>query len=134
MESASKGKTETSRIFAEILARFREHMGEENETIVPLLSYLKHRESGECQEDKKALTIARDKFNENYNVMIREHRIIQALVSKVEENLRTHPDELQSRLAEELLKHIELEEGFLYPAARASGEILSLYETVHNQK
>ena len=126
LEEASAKNTETSKIFREMLAKFRHHLRKENDTIVPLLSYIKERTNGKAVEANEIHFSAEQKFNSNFGMMIKEHRIIQDLISKVQEQLKANPDEQSSNLSKTLLDHIELEEEFLYPAAKTAGEIIRL--------
>jgi hemerythrin superfamily protein len=126
LEEASAKNTATSKVFREMLGKFRHHLGEENDTIVPLLSYIKERTNGKAVETNGIYFSAEQKFNSNFDIMIKEHRIIQDLISKVQEQLKANPDEQSSNLSKTLLDHIELEEEFLYPAAKTAGEIMRL--------
>lgn len=120
----AREKTEVGRLFSEVLGIFRTHLNRENETIIPLLGYLKDRLGRYDAGAKEALTIARVKFEDSYSEMIREHEDMAKLIRSAQDLLKSTPDKLASDLAEHLLHHVELEEELLYPAAFASGDLV----------
>ncbi|QRF76466.1 Hemerythrin HHE cation binding domain protein [Thermoplasmatales archaeon] len=120
----AREKTEVGRLFSEVLGIFRTHLNRENETIIPLLGYLKDRLGGYDADGKEALNIARMKFEDSYPEMIQEHEDMAKLIRSAQELLKNTPDRLASDLAGHLLHHVELEEELLYPAAFASGDLV----------
>jgi len=66
--------------------------------------------------------------------MIREHRIVQDLIHKAQDELREKPNKQSSNISEVLLHHIELEEEFLYPAAKAAGELVKIKEKNNHKR
>ncbi len=129
LEEASGKGTEAGRVFVDVLGIFRYHLEKENETIVPLLVFLKDRLDEKNQINTAELDEARHRFDDKYCEMIQEHRIMGNLLKKAETALITEEDERSSELIRELMHHVELEEELLYPAAKASGYILKVDET-----
>lgn len=126
LEEASNKRNDASKAFREILIRFRRHLEEENESIVPLLLYLKERAYRSDVEVDGIFEGAAEKFDKNFEIMIREHRLVQNLLREAEEMLEKSPDERSLKVLRELDHHIELEEEFLYPAGMAAIEIIRL--------
>lgn len=126
LEDVSHTKSEVSNIFKEVLSKFRHHLEEENESIVPLLSYLKERAYRNRFEADLIFKRAGEKFGQNFEIMIREHRIVQNLLREAQEVLKNFPDERSLNITNELYHHIELEEEFLYPAGKAAIELIKL--------
>lgn len=126
LEKESNKGGETSRVFAEILSRFTRHLEEENETIVPLLHFIKRRSQGENLVQSLDYNEASNKFQRDFALMMKEHEIIQELIKKAQELSISTPDSESKEVCNELLHHIELEEEFLYPAARVAGELIRL--------
>ncbi len=56
-------QTEVGRLFSEVFRIFRHHLDKENQTVAPLLAYLKERLGDYRAKDKEGLDIARAKFN-----------------------------------------------------------------------
>ena len=59
-------------IYSQVLHLFREHLGEENETIVPLLGYLKRRLEEFYGKDIHILRTASKRFVDTFNGMLEE--------------------------------------------------------------
>ncbi len=123
VEAAHKN-TEAGRIFSEVFRIFRHHLDKENETVVPLLAYLKDRLGDFMVKDKEALNLARAKFVETYPEMMREHEEMAKLIRSSQDLLKNNTDRFSADLAEHILHHVELEEELLYPAAFASGDLV----------
>ncbi len=119
----ARKKTEAGKLFSEVLVIFSYHLDKENETVAPLLAYLKARLGDYRDKDKDALNLARTKFEDSYPEMMQEHEKMAKLIRRAQDSLKENPDKLASDLAEHLLHHVELEEELLYPAAFASGDL-----------
>ena len=112
-------------IYSQVLHLFREHLGEENETIVPLLGYLKRRLEKIDGKDIPILRTASERFADNFKrMMLEEHRQISKKLYLAIGELKLNPDEKVLHLAHELIHHVEIEEQILYPAAFAAGDLL----------
>lgn len=120
----ARQKTEAGRLFSEVLRIFKYHLGRENETIAPLLAYLKGRLGGYKGKEKESLNHARTMFEDSYPAMMQEHEEMAKSIRLAQAFLKDNPDRLASDLAERLLHHVELEEELLYPAAFASGDLV----------
>ncbi len=120
----ARKKTEVGRLFSEVLRIFRTHLNRENETIVPLLTYLQERLGERMDKERECLKSAMAEFEKSYPEMIQEHEEMAKLIRLAQKDLENNPDKLASELANQLLHHVELEEGFLYPAAFASGDLV----------
>lgn len=117
-------QTEVGRLFSEVFRIFRHHLDKENQTVAPLLAYLKERLGDYRAKDKEGLDIARAKFKNIYPEMMREHEEMAKLIGMAQNSLKDKPDKLASELADHLLDHVDLEEELLYPAAFASGDLI----------
>jgi hemerythrin superfamily protein len=126
LEDASTGDNGTSRLFREMRSKFLTHLEKENETIIPLLSYVKETANGAGIGKNSIYITAGEKFNRESDTMVSEHRTMQNLVGNVMEQLKIHPDGKLSKLARILLEHIEFEEEFLYPSAKMAARTIKL--------
>ena len=120
----ARKKTEVGHLFSEVLRIFRYHLVKENESVVPLLAYMKDRLGEYKGNEKNFLNLARAKLEDLYPEMISEHNEMGKLIRLAQIKLEEEQDKLASKLAEQLLHHVELEEELLYPAAFASGDLV----------
>ena len=114
----ARKKTETGRLFSEVLRIFRYHLDKENETVGPLLAYLRERLGEYMTKDKESLNHARTMFEDSYPAMMREHEEMAKLF-KILGNVPTkrtddEKRELFSDLLELLTEHNSYEESFIY--------------------
>ena len=126
LEDASRENNGLSKLFKEMHTKFLVHLDKENDTILPLLSYVKEVADGRVIGENQLYRTAGQKFIGDYDKMISEHRIMQDLIGKVTEQLKVHPNVQMSNLARALLEHIEIEEEFLYPAAKMAAKNIKL--------
>lgn len=120
----ARRKDEVGRIFDEVLRLFRSHMDKENQTIVPLLGYLRERLGDFNNQELKSLRKAAADFETGYPGMLEEHLEISRLIKMAMDEIGEKPDKMPLHLSHELLHHVSLEEELLYPAAFASGDLL----------
>ncbi len=118
--------TEVGRLFSEVLRIFRYHLDKENETVLPLLSYLKERLGNHNGNNKEALKLAWIEFKNDYPEMMHEHQEMGKLLERASNFMRINSDKAAMDLAEHLLNHVDFEEEILYPAAFASGKLIEL--------
>lgn len=126
LEDASLKNNGVSELFKEMHSKFLVHLAKENETILPLLSYVKAVSDGKVIGEDQNYINAGEKFRKDYDKMVSEHRKMRDLIGKVEEKLKVHPNAQLSKLVGFLLEHIELEEEFLYPSARMAAKTIRL--------
>jgi hypothetical protein len=124
LNEISQQNGRTGDICSEVLTLFREHLREENETIVPLLGYLKNSLEKIDGKDIPILRTASERFAYNFKRMLEEHREISLKLNLAIGELKLKPDEKALHLAHELIHHVEIEEQILYPAAFAAGDLL----------
>ncbi len=117
-----------SRIFSDILKTFSYHLDREEETVVPLLGYLKCRIDRSCKPDVGKLRSAWDDFTKLHDTMLEEHREIKELLSEVKNQPETSLKE--QRLIRTLEHHVEIEEEILYPASMAAGVLTTVDKRV----
>ena len=126
LEDASRENNGLSKLFKEMHTKFLVHLDRENETILPLLSFVKETANGRVIEENQLYQTAGQKFIRDFDKMISEHRIMQELIGKVTEQLKAHPNVQLSNLARALSEHIEIEEEFLYPSAKLAARNIKL--------
>ena len=124
IEEISSDKTEVGKIFSRLLSLFGRHLDKENEMVGPLLAYLRTRLGDYREKDRDTLNVARAKFEDSYQEMMKEHREMEKLIKLAQNSLKDKPDTFASNLAEHLIFHIRLENDLLYPAAFASGDLV----------
>lgn len=134
LDEVSRSNSRTGEIYSEVLRLFRAHLDEENETIVPLLGYLKNRLGEFDNSDVEPLKLASARFEDHFDQMLEEHKEISRQIGLALDELKINPDEDALHLARELLHHVELEEEVLYPAAFASGDLIEFERELLGQK
>lgn len=121
--SMSDGATGES--FKSLMSTFSAHLDREEETVMPLLEYLRNWASGNVQMEIDSVPTASRDFQKEYGTMIAEHKEISAMLNSIERS-----DSVRVRgvsdLIGELRHHVEIEEEILYPAALAAGELFKL--------
>lgn len=121
-------------VFTEVAVLFRTHMREENQTILPLLGYLRSRLEEFEVKDITSLKTAASRFENHYDQMLEEHREISRLLKMAMDTLMNSGEEEPMHLVRELLHHVQLEEEILYPAAFAAGDLVEFERELLGQK
>ena len=134
IEDASANRDRTGILFSKVFEIFREHLNTETRTVFPLVSYLSERLEVKTMIDKSKLIVARDLFEDEYEHMLQEHSRMNSLLSEVQELGKGKRNEKARTLAERLISHVRLEEEILYPAAFASGDLISWERELLGQK
>lgn len=115
LHHASDIEGETGSAFGDILKIFSYHLDREEATVVPLLRYLSERTFEERDIDFNELENASMDFESQYDTMLEEHGRMVELMAGIER--KSVGKREVSDLVEELKRHIEIEEEFMYPAA-----------------
>lgn len=130
LRQATLEKNRSAKKFEEILSNFKNHLEKENYTIVPLLNYNKGRTESKYQLAEVAYLDAAKRFDDSYESMVEEHRLIQRLIREVQSLLQIEGNKKLSNTCNKLLHHIDLEEEFLYPAAKAACENIRFHQQI----
>lgn len=128
MSEIAAGKGRIAELYGEILSIFSYHLDKEEETVIPLLGYLKSRDTGQNKGRLRDLESASRKFIGDAEEMVFEHSKMAQLIEKAASAMGSDSSGKAADLGRSLLHHVELEEEILYPAAKAACELLALQE------
>lgn len=117
----NKGRLGT--IFSQILAIFSYHLDREEETVIPLLAYLKERMGRKKRPNLEYFRKISSEFDNEFENMIKEHLQIEDLCQDAITLAGTDCIEIHD-LSGSLRRHMLLEEQLLYPAAQAATFLL----------
>jgi iron-sulfur cluster repair protein YtfE (RIC family) len=126
MSEIAAGKGKVAELYGEILSIFSYHLDKEEETVIPLLAYLKSRSTARSEVGFHDLESASRKFIGDAEEMISEHREMAQIIEKVASAKESGSSQKAAEIGRSLLHHVELEEEILYPAAEAACELLAL--------
>lgn len=111
--------------FKSLLRVFSAHLDREEETVMPLLEYLRNRVAGNSELKNERISAASRDFQLEYGTMIAEHKEISEILKSIE-ICDTVAISGALNLIGELRHHVEIEEEILYPAALAAGVLFKL--------
>lgn len=134
LDDLSRTSGKVGEIYSDVLVLFRAHLERENETVLPLLGYLKSRLKGFNVESMEPLRIASSKLEDHFDQMLIAHKEISRLLDLVSEELKAEPNDAAGCLAKGLRAHIALEEEVSYPAAFAASDLLDIEKGIMEQK
>ncbi len=111
--------------FKAVMKIFSFHLDREEETVIPLLEYLRRRALKEPEPMHERISTASRGFQQEYGSMLSEHREIETLLEAAERSSSAKVNEVLD-LIRALRHHVEIEEEILYPAALAAGTLFNL--------
>ncbi|MCL6090226.1 MAG: hemerythrin domain-containing protein [Candidatus Thermoplasmatota archaeon] len=120
----------SSKIFIELRKLSYLHIEREQETIIPLLRYLKYRLDGKNKKYSPDLNEIRNKMILGYGELIEDHiNIMNLLEEAFHETYQVEVMEFVKNIAH----HIALEEQIFYPAAMAAVDLIMI-DAENNEK
>ena len=118
------------RSFIELKKIVEKHADLEEATVMPLLSYMESRIRPTRGVDRISLGKSYGQLLENYGKLLSDHESMRKMLDEI--RVETYKIEV-SRIAEEILHHMKMEEEIAYPAAVAAGEILHFDRAVQKK-
>lgn len=108
--------------FAELVKTIEKHSRLEENVLVPLLTFIGNRSLSRSPEEIDNLNSLYDRFIENYDRLVSEHVSMRKILKDIRG--QTYRIDI-TKLVDEILHHMKMEEEMAYPAALAAGELLN---------